>query len=388
MGIDILTLAAARAGKGSGGSASKYKQPDWGSEVAEVEILPQTSFGADDAINGMYDLTSPALKSIEVGKEYIVNFNGTKYTCTAQMGAFPWGDSIFIGNSAGTQLEDNDEPFTVVIPPDELVSDGRFPQGIVGLNDSTITAFTISIKAVDKVYHKIPGEYVGGVGKYKQPEWGAEEVVLLPETELAFAMNDDLGMDCAFVELSQALAADASYAISFNGTVYNCKSIAADDGSIIVGNATALGGAGNDEPFMLLDMGGMNIVVPLDGSTSATMSVARSDVHEIPASYLGAKDPLIVTVVNPIFGGGYNCSETAASIYAAVKSGRLVYLDIDTGMQYTDELLPLMNATDSTARFGKFYINPNDISLHTYDIDKDGVLTVSYGKAARIASDS
>lgn len=245
---------------------------------------------------------------------------------------------------------------------------------------------------MSEIFSKILKDKNGKVlnvgSKYKQPEWGAEEVVLLPETELAFAMNDDLGMDCAFVELSQHLAADTSYAINFNGTVYNCKSIAADDGSIVVGNATALGGAGNDEPFMLLDMGGMNIVVPLDGSTSATMSVARSDVHEIPASYLGTKDPLIVTVVKPHSQGSYDCSETAASIYAAVKSGRLVYLDIDTGLQHTDELLPLMNATDRTARFGKFYINPNNISFSMYYIDDDGVLTVSHEEAALITSNS
>lgn len=245
---------------------------------------------------------------------------------------------------------------------------------------------------MSEIFSKILKDKNGKVlnvgSKYKQPEWGVDEVVLLPETELAFAMNDDLGMDCAFVELSQALAADASYTINFNGVVYNCKAVASENGEIVVGNATVLGGAGNNEPFMLLDMGGMNIVIPLDGSASATMSVAKEITHEIPSSYLETKEPLIVTVVKKNNNGKNVCSETAESIYEAVKAGRLVYLDPDTGMQVADALIPLMNTTDHSAQFGKFYINPNDVAFRTYEIDNDGVLTESYEEVALITSNS
>lgn len=183
---------------------------------------------------------------------------------------------------------------------------------------------------MSEIFSKILKDKNGKVlnvgSKYKQPEWGAEEVVLLPETELAFAMNDDLGMDCAFVELSQALAADTSYTINFNGVVYNCKSIAADDGSIIVGNATALGGTGNDEPFMLLETGGMNIVVPLDGSTSATMSIAECTIHKIHAPYTVA-ETMCVHVTAPL-DGTITADKTYAEILEAVDAGVFVFLDV------------------------------------------------------------
>lgn len=186
----------------------------------------------------------------------------------------------------------------------------------------------------------------GSASKYKQPEWGAEEVVLLPETELAFAMNDDLGMDCAFVELSQALAADASYTINFNGAVYNCKSTAAEDGSIVVGNATALGGAGNDEPFMLLDMGGMNIVIPLDGSASATMSVAISDVHKIPAAY--------VETLRVKLDEDFTPDKTYMEVSTALASGCFVYIEYAALENYRLLMYPAEHIIGGNVVFREF----------------------------------
>ena len=203
----------------------------------------------------------------------------------------------------------------------------------------------------------------GGGSKYKQPEWGAEEVVLLPETELAFAMNDDLGMDCAFVELSQALAADASYAINFNGTVYNCKAIASESGEIVVGNVTALGGAGNDEPFVLFDTGGMNIVIPLDGSASATMSVARETVHEISAKYLGVKEPLIVNCNVQALVNGF----TYEMVVEAIKQGRTVFLKSITNTA-------LSACVGLSVRDQPVFINADDGSISVQFIKEDGAI--------------
>lgn len=54
MSIDILTLAAARAGKG-GGSASKYKQPEWGAETGIVDILPETAISVGETMEGVIE---------------------------------------------------------------------------------------------------------------------------------------------------------------------------------------------------------------------------------------------------------------------------------------------------------------------------------------------
>lgn len=162
MAIDILTFAAARAGKGGGGSASKYKQPDWGSEFAEVEILPQTSFGADQLQDDSWPITSALPNSIQADKEYTINYNGKKYTCTA----FKMDDDegvplICMGN--GSHLGEeyaSDAPFLFTELPKAAAEEYGIYALLTPLDGSTYA--TISIKAVDKVYHKIPAEYVSG----------------------------------------------------------------------------------------------------------------------------------------------------------------------------------------------------------------------------------
>ena len=150
MGIDILTLAAARAGKG-GGSASKYKQPEWGSEVAEVEILPQTSFGADQLTPMGWRITTPIVKSLELGKEYDVIYNGKKYTCVSKESAILDGSpQVALGNLSQVNGNDTGEPFMFV---EFLEKPSGVSAVLLPLDGST--SATISIKAVDKVYHNL-----------------------------------------------------------------------------------------------------------------------------------------------------------------------------------------------------------------------------------------
>lgn len=347
---------------------SKYTQPEWGSEVAEVEILPQTSFNSDSEVSlgGLFVFKYPTSRRLEAEKEYIVEFNGKEYILTAweHHQTIPMNPPVemtftVLGNGMVANVEgvETNIPFGIVQGENHEIKDGQLK-----IFDGSTYA-TISIKAVEETIHKLPSKYVEGVGKYKQPEWGAEEVVLLPETELAFAMNDDLGMDCAFVELSQALAADTSYAISFNGTVYNCKSIAADDGSIVVGNATAIDGAGNDEPFMLLDMGGMNIVIPLDGSASATMSVVKEIAHEIPTMYLETKEPLIVNCNVQALVNGF----TYEMVVEAIKQGRTVFLQSITNTA-------LSACVGLSVRDQPVFINAYEDSISVHFINEDGAI--------------
>ena len=110
MGIDILTLAAARAGKGSGGSASKYKQPDWGVESTEVlkeqHLLPEQA-------NGMgFGIYEPLSNDLVVGEKYIVMWNDTEYTCIAKIGTagimlsrFATSFTVVFYGTTGTQTK-------------------------------------------------------------------------------------------------------------------------------------------------------------------------------------------------------------------------------------------------------------------------------------------
>ena len=157
MGIDILTLAAARAGKGSGGSASKYKQPDWGAETAIVDILPEAEYTATAETEG----AAPVMQLVPLVAEqvYTVTYNGVEYNCTAmpieEDGVVT---SFALGNMAIEGGEDTGEPFLCVFAArDEAASEMGLYGIILPLDGST--TFTLSIKGAGEIIHPIPAEY-------------------------------------------------------------------------------------------------------------------------------------------------------------------------------------------------------------------------------------
>lgn len=156
MGIDILTLAAAMAGKG-GGSASKYKQPDWGAEMLGlVELLPNTELTVMEEVGAALLMQEVNLTE---GNVYTVNFNGTEYNCTAVYQEGMTGVSL--GN-VGAMLEGmpvTDDPFIFVAISEE------FREEIAGACAMAVpldgsTTFTLSIKEKNEEIHKIPVKYV------------------------------------------------------------------------------------------------------------------------------------------------------------------------------------------------------------------------------------
>lgn len=155
MGIDILTLAAARAGKG-GGSASKYKQPDWGAETAIVDLLPETELTVMEEVGAALLMQEVTLTE---GNVYTVNFNGTEYDCTAVHGDNMSG--VALGN-VGAMLEGmpvTDDPFIfMAISEEDRENFAGACAMVVPLDGST--TFTLSIKGEKAEIHTIPAEYI------------------------------------------------------------------------------------------------------------------------------------------------------------------------------------------------------------------------------------
>lgn len=155
MGIDILTLAAARAGKGSGGSASKYKQPDWGSETSIAEILPETELTADPDAGAALLMQEVTLVE---GNVYTVKFNGTEYKCTAVYQELMTG--VALGN-VGAMIEGmpvTDDPFIfVTINEGDRVDFAGACAMVVPLDGSE--TFTLSIKGEVETVYEIPAKY-------------------------------------------------------------------------------------------------------------------------------------------------------------------------------------------------------------------------------------
>lgn len=156
MGIDILTLAAARAGKGGGG-ASKYAQPDWGAEENGV-FLPEMVLTPDEDSTAY--IVEPFNNMVEDGKTYTVNYNGSAYKCPCtfvDMG----GQTVYVlgnGAVAGLDVPACDAPFVFVIMTPEMAAQ----QGVYGMIMALDGATSLSVSIVGDIVHKIPSQYYSG----------------------------------------------------------------------------------------------------------------------------------------------------------------------------------------------------------------------------------
>ena len=162
MAIDILTLAAAKAtAGGGGGSTSKYNQPDWGADMAIVDILPEATYEPTEDAGGIAVIMSALPYSLVDGNTYEVNYNGTSYNCNCRFAETGYKSGTFIlGNGKAAGYEDfpsTDEPFVIGIYDDVTAAESGFYGMIAPLDGSS--TFTVSIKGVSGEIHKIPNDY-------------------------------------------------------------------------------------------------------------------------------------------------------------------------------------------------------------------------------------
>lgn len=144
-------------GGGSGGVTSWNDLTDkpFGETTTVKEVLAecQPEFVA---AQGMFALNS--VPDIEAGAEYIVNWNGVEYKCTAvQTAEDSSAKVIALGNLSATGGENTGEPFTIGANYGE--QPGCF---VIPLDGST--TLTISIRQEVTEVKKISGKYVEGMG--------------------------------------------------------------------------------------------------------------------------------------------------------------------------------------------------------------------------------
>lgn len=145
---------------GGGGSASKYKQPEWGLESGGiVEILPQTSVGMEQVVSDFFVVATPLTNPIVVGNDYIIDYNGNQYTCKAWESVLPQGLVTVIGNGAAMGGNDTGEPFLIMVVPEEYVAEVGYLNVMAKPGTEEVT---LSIMGEKREIHKIPSEYVEG----------------------------------------------------------------------------------------------------------------------------------------------------------------------------------------------------------------------------------
>ena len=144
---------------GSGGSASKYKQPEWGADTAIVDILPEETHNAAQVEGGMAMFTLPSINyALAGGKVYEVKYNGTSYNCPCHVqSGGENGDMYCLGNVGllgYDGVEMTEEPFVIILSYVEGVFTGQ----MIALDGSETV--TLSIKGESGEIHKIPADYV------------------------------------------------------------------------------------------------------------------------------------------------------------------------------------------------------------------------------------
>lgn len=129
----------------------------------------------------------------------------------------------------------------------------------------------------------------GGVGSWNDltdKPFGEEVAYILPESELTFEMQEDLGVSVAFVEFASDFVEGETYEVNFDGDVYNCTCFVEEDGSSLLGNIGIFAGEDTGEPFVLGVLEGMPVVIPLVDVQTAVVSVKGKKINTIDPKYV------------------------------------------------------------------------------------------------------
>lgn len=304
----------------------------------------------------------------DVGADWDVYWNGTKYTCSLVTAA---GES-FLGNMSliNSSNPDTGEPFVF----SGYALEGKDPE-IISLKKNTSTKETVSV--VITTHHevkvnKLPVEYLpdeaalksdipeGGGGANidvtasvgqtivveevdadgKPTKWKAAEYqerthyytmdYLIPETTI-----EGSGLETV---VDSCLVEGETYVVNWEGVDYTCvcRSVTADGITIqVIGNEVILGGSDTGEPFgigtALVEGNKVAMIQAIDDSvTSCTFSIKSRVCVPIPAQYLTNVLPYYVEVYRECSGGiaftDCSCSETRENLETIYNSGRLIVL--------------------------------------------------------------
>lgn len=336
----------------------------------EREVIPETAVELkEQSVGGLAGFLSGA--EFISGDKYFVYWNGKRYKCIGEAhGKDANGNpAVYIGNYAKlTDEGDTGEPFALVsILGGEIVA--------VHPMDET-TELTLKVTAANKIYHKLPKEYlpddIGGGGA--QADWnaaegepghvlnrthwsdGVETVEILPPCTPMY----DESEGWFFLADAPALEGGKTYTVNYNGIEYTCVGIdgrQVDAMGVVIGDVYTfsggmLGTAPTGEPFVLVSAfdAGMQAIVIIDltGATEVTLSIfeTRENIHKLDNKYLDLD--WIPKAGKPVFNGTitstdtgeldeesfYGFSLTAGESSAFIVGGNVYEVVLD-GMKYT-----------------------------------------------------
>ena len=373
-----------------------------------VVVLPEEDVTLNRYDIGEYKIDLPF--ALELSEDYIVRFNGKDYACKANRytmvgeGLEVFGQYVLVlGNlaasftgaviaySAGlTSAEDTGEPFCIVQLPASNAILYHSRMDYLGWDQSV----TIGVQKL--IAMPIEEKYLP-----EQLQIGEEKnAVLLPETKFVSGlMEGALVAMGAVVELVEG----HTYTVNWNGVDYEtvCSlGVSPIDGSamLFLGNPAAAGLLNNNLPFAIGGNEQGLAAIPLDGSTSATVSIIADVVYKLEEKFLpNAAIPVWVDITND--NGTYTTSFKASELLLAHKAGCIIMARVrstDTPNVYEDcNVMPLINIRGN-AYYGavefarlfdtKLFDSPVGMEHLSCDWNIDGTVKCYFKKVEALAA--
>lgn len=170
---------------------------------------------------GLFAFTAPL--GLELGKAYVVTWDGVEYACTAHNAVYNDIPCICLGNSAlffGTG--DTGELFALAeFPAEAVASIGAY--GVAGATDFTLNHEFFIKKGI---VHKLDPQF------YDRIAWVEGGIENLPET--TFELIDSMDLLGASIYTPLSLVLGETYVVVLNGEEYTCTASKIEDANGII----------------------------------------------------------------------------------------------------------------------------------------------------------
>lgn len=219
--------------------------------VGEWSVFDEEDTDGDGVVETFYWFLFSSPLGLTVGNTYIVNWDGTEYTCVAQDASALSPGAVFLGNGESANLPGNDEPFGIVEYADDNMIALLGGYGSAQAADGSGN-IPFSIYGDNTVIKPIDGKFLP-----KGTPWieKGEMVEILPD----YTINSEADM-AGIPRLG--LVAGNTYIVKMQGTEYTCVAWATTfEGIAVVGlgdlytfSEGAMGTAATGEPFILMEV--------------------------------------------------------------------------------------------------------------------------------------